>query len=92
MRSVHAGDEALARLDRGDYEQAVAIAQIAVDRNPLSVDPLFELAAIQQARGQTPEAKAALEPRDRGPARQRRGVAPARPVPARRARRSRARR
>jgi hypothetical protein len=60
QRSVAAGDEALALLDRGQYEQAVAMAQTAVDRNPLSPDPLFELAAIQQARGQTPEAKAAL--------------------------------
>jgi tetratricopeptide (TPR) repeat protein len=60
VRSVHAGDEALQRLDQGAYEQAASIAQIAVDRNPLSVDPLFELAAIQQSRGQTPEAKAAL--------------------------------
>ena len=54
VRSVHAGDEALDRLDAGAYEPAVAIAQTAVDRNPLSVDPLFDLAAIQQARGQTP--------------------------------------
>ena len=58
--SAHAGDAALEQLDQGAYEQAVATAQIAVDRNPLSVDPLFELAAIQQGRGQTPEAKAAL--------------------------------
>jgi len=60
VRSVHAGDAALERLEQGAYEPAAATAQIAVDRNPLSVDPLFELAAIQQARGQTPEAKAAL--------------------------------
>jgi hypothetical protein len=60
VRSVHAGDEALARLDQGAYEQAASIARIAVERNPLSIDPLFELAAIQQSRGQTPEAKAAL--------------------------------
>ena len=55
-----AGDKALALLDQGKYEEAVATAQTAVDRNPLSPEPLFELAAIQQARGQTPEAKAAL--------------------------------
>ena len=61
VRSVHAGDEALDRLDQGAYEPAASIAQIAVDRNPLSIDPLFELAAIQQARGQTPEALDALE-------------------------------
>ncbi len=60
VRSVHAGDAALQRLEQGAYEPAVSLAQTAVDRNPLSVDPLFELAAIQQARGQTPEAKAAL--------------------------------
>ena len=61
VRSVHAGDAALERLESGAYEQASATAQIAVDRNPLSVDPLFELSAIEQARGQTPEAQAALE-------------------------------
>ena len=60
QRSVNAGDEALALLDRGRYEQAVEMARTAVDRNPLSPEPQFELAAIQQARGQTPEAKAAL--------------------------------
>jgi tetratricopeptide (TPR) repeat protein len=60
VRSVNAGDAALERLEQGAYEPAAAIAQIAVERNPLSVDPLFELAAIQQSRGQTPEAKAAL--------------------------------
>ena len=60
VRSQNAGDEALALADRGAYEEAVETAQTAVDRNPLSVDPLFELAAIQQGRGQTPEAKAAL--------------------------------
>ena len=38
----------------------MAIAQHAVDLNPLSVDPLFDLAAIQQARGQTPSAGDAL--------------------------------
>jgi hypothetical protein len=61
VRSVHAGDKALDRLDQGAYEPAAAIAQIAVNRNPLSVDALFDLAAIQQARGQTPEALDALE-------------------------------
>jgi hypothetical protein len=61
VRSVHAGDQALERLEQGAFEPAASIAQIAVDRNPLAVDPLFELAAIQQARGQTPEALRALE-------------------------------
>jgi tetratricopeptide (TPR) repeat protein len=61
VRAVHADDAALDRAAAGAYEPAVAIAQIAADRNPLSVDPLFELAAIQQARGQLPDAQSALE-------------------------------
>ena len=61
VRAVHAGDEAFDRLDQGQPDAAASIAQIATDRNPLSVDPLFELAAIEQARGRTKEATAALE-------------------------------
>jgi tetratricopeptide (TPR) repeat protein len=61
VRAVHAGDAAFDRLDRGQTEAAASIARIAADRNPLSVDPLFELAAIEQARGRTKEAAAALE-------------------------------
>jgi cytochrome c-type biogenesis protein CcmH/NrfG len=61
VRAVHAGDEAFERLDQGQPEAAADIARIATERNPLSVDPLFELAAIEEARGQTAEAEAALE-------------------------------
>ncbi|MEA2311723.1 MAG: hypothetical protein QOE28_1691 [Solirubrobacteraceae bacterium] len=61
VRAVHDGDTALAQLDRGEFEPAVATAQSAVGTNPLSVDPLFDLAAIQQARGQLPEAQIALQ-------------------------------
>ena len=61
VRAVHAGDEAFDRLDAGQPEAAASIARIAVERNPLSVDPLFEVAAIEQARGRTKEATAALE-------------------------------
>jgi hypothetical protein len=60
VRAQNLGDKALDQADSGAYEQAVETAEKAVDVNPLSVDPLFELAAIQQGRGQTPEAKAAL--------------------------------
>ena len=35
----------------GAADAAAEIATIATERNPLSVDPLFELAAIEQARG-----------------------------------------
>jgi hypothetical protein len=61
VRAVHAGDAAFDRLDQGRPEAAAAEAQTAVERNPLSVDPLFELAAIEEARGRTQEAEGALE-------------------------------
>jgi len=61
VRAVHAGDAAFDRLDQGQPEAATDIAHIATERNPLAVDPLFELAAIEQARGRTTEAEAALE-------------------------------
>ena len=38
-------------LEQGALAAAASIAQIAHDRNPLSVEPLFELAAIEQAAG-----------------------------------------
>jgi hypothetical protein len=61
VRAVHAGDEAFAALDQGNPELAAGIARVAVDRNPLSVDPLFELSAMEQARGDTAEAERVLE-------------------------------
>jgi O-Antigen ligase/Tetratricopeptide repeat len=61
VRAVHAGDAAFDRLDQGQPEAAADIARIATERNPLSVDPLFELAAIEEARGRSQEAEAALE-------------------------------
>ena len=61
VRAVHAGDAAFDRLDQGQPDAAANIARIATDRNPLSVDPLFELAAIEEARGRTQEAEATLE-------------------------------
>ncbi len=61
VRAVHAGDAAFERLDLGQPEAAAEIARIATERNPLSVDPLFELAAIEEARGRTQEAEATLE-------------------------------
>ena len=61
MRSVNATDAAQARFERGEVEPAVSIARIAHDRNPLSVDPLFQLSAIEASAGNLPPAKAALE-------------------------------
>ena len=57
VRAVHAGDAAFDRLDaRPAGRRRRRSPQIATERNPLSVDPLFELAAIEQARGRNTEA------------------------------------
>lgn len=61
VRSANALDAAYERLDQGALPQAASIARIAHDRNPLAVDPLFELAAIEDARGRNREAQQALE-------------------------------
>ena len=61
VRAVHAGDAAFDSLDQGRPEAAAEQARIAGERNPLSVDPLFELAAIEEARGRTQPAEDALE-------------------------------
>ena len=58
---MHAGDKAFDALDQSNPALAAAIARVAVDRNPLSVDPLFELSAMEQARGDTAEAERVLE-------------------------------
>lgn len=61
VRSVHAGDAAIARLETGALAQAAEIAAIAHDRNPLSPEPLWELGYIEEQRGRLPEAERALE-------------------------------
>jgi hypothetical protein len=61
VRSVHAQEAALERLDIGALPAAASIAQIAHERNPLAVEPLFELSAIQQAQGRDREALKSVE-------------------------------
>jgi hypothetical protein len=51
LRAQHADDAAFDRLARGQLPQAASIAEIAHKRNPLATDPLFDIAAIAQARG-----------------------------------------
>ena len=60
LRAVHASDAALERLSMNAFDAAADIAKIASERNPLSVEPLWELAAIEQARGRTDAAHDAL--------------------------------
>jgi hypothetical protein len=61
VRSANAETAALERLDVGAFDAAASIAQIAHDRNPLAVEPLFDLAAIREAQGRMDDARRALE-------------------------------
>jgi O-antigen ligase len=61
LRSDTIGQDAIATLDTGNADAARAQAQQARDRNPLSVDPLFELSTIEAAAGRKFAARSALE-------------------------------
>ncbi len=61
VRSVNAEDAAFERLDQGALPQAASIARIAHERDPLAVEPLFDIATIEQARGNRDAARRALE-------------------------------
>jgi tetratricopeptide (TPR) repeat protein len=61
LRSQHAADAALAALGRHDYATARSKANAAANRNPLSVEPLFDLAAIENDAGRRDAARAALQ-------------------------------
>jgi tetratricopeptide (TPR) repeat protein len=61
LRSVNAGNDALAALESGDIAEARRDALAAGDANPLSVEPLFDLAAVEVAGGRNSAALAALE-------------------------------
>jgi len=61
VRSAHAADQALDLAQTGRYDAAAAKARRAADLNPLSVEPLFQLAFISDARGDKQGAKRALE-------------------------------
>ena len=61
VRSVNAMDAAQERVELGQLDAAASISEIAHDRNPLAVDPLFQLASIEVARGDVPRAKATLD-------------------------------
>jgi hypothetical protein len=61
VRSEHAEAAAFDRLDRGQVPQAAAIARIAHERDPFALNPLFDIAAIDSADGNTAGAQRALE-------------------------------
>jgi cytochrome c-type biogenesis protein CcmH/NrfG len=61
LRAVHAGDAAVARLQIGQLDAARDIARIGARRNPLSVEPQWELATVEASAGRTGAAEDALE-------------------------------
>lgn len=61
QRSVEANDAALTALLAGQRQDALADAQDAVDINPLSIDPLVTLSAVQRANQQPDAARATLQ-------------------------------
>ena len=60
LRSANADTAAVAALARGDANQAVADARAAAARDPLSVEPLWELSAIFSSVGNQQAARAEL--------------------------------
>jgi hypothetical protein len=61
LRSDAIGQQSIATLETDGPDGARAKAQAARGRNPLSVDPLFELATIESAAGRKNDARRALE-------------------------------
>jgi tetratricopeptide (TPR) repeat protein len=61
LRAVHAGDAAVSRLQDGAYDAAADIALIGTRRNPVSVEPWWELATAEAYAGESELAVRALE-------------------------------
>lgn len=61
QRAVKTDDAALTALDAGRFEQAEAEAERAVRINPLSIDPLLTLAAVQTAAREPAAARTTLQ-------------------------------
>jgi hypothetical protein len=60
LRSEHAQGQALTALAQGRYAAAQAKVELAIHRDPLSTDALFDLATIDVAANQPAAARAAL--------------------------------
>lgn len=60
-RSQQKGNDAIALAGKGDFDAARAAAKSAEDLDPLSADPYFDLAAVEDSAGNKPGAKQALE-------------------------------
>jgi tetratricopeptide (TPR) repeat protein len=60
LRSIDSGENALTLTENGRFTEARAAARRAHDENPLAVEPLFELAAVQEASGRPAQGRSAL--------------------------------
>jgi hypothetical protein len=60
-RSQQKGNDAIALASKGNFDAARAAAKSAEDLNPLSVDPYFDSAAVEDSAGNKLGAKKALE-------------------------------
>jgi tetratricopeptide (TPR) repeat protein len=60
-RSDRKGNDALALAEKGDYKAALAATASARDIDPLSTDPYFDRAAVEDAAGDRAAARQALE-------------------------------
>ena len=61
VRAAHAEDRAIDALSIGDYGAAAGHARTAARRNPVSLEPLWLLAFVADARGDSRAASQALE-------------------------------
>jgi len=61
LRAVNAGDDSLELVSEGKIAQARDAAQRAHDINPLSTEPLSDLAVVEQKAGDTAAGRRALE-------------------------------
>ena len=61
QRAVGASYDALTSAEARNYPRALRQAQGAQDINPLTIDTLFDAAAIQLAAGRKDEARATLQ-------------------------------
>jgi tetratricopeptide (TPR) repeat protein len=61
LRSAHADDRAQDAAELGKYDLALERAKTGAERNPLSLEPLWLLAFIEDARGNTKAANGYLE-------------------------------
>lgn len=60
-RAASTGDDALEQLSAGRIEQARATAERAHDIDPLSVEPLYDLAVVETRANRLPAARVALQ-------------------------------